>query len=361
MKYLRGIVAILFVFALLILFAFTQGYNLGDIFRVLEATWNASLKSLTNWSTDDLTLFVGKIVSIVLIFVLVLLPVIGLVASLRSKYKNSSRTFLDFVLCLVLIPTVFFLIARSNNDKIDSTMFIVFSGISLGLLLVYDVVCLLELRCKVQPCSLSTTSEETQLTSSEEVDNNVVEDSTVSEVVAEATEEVEKVESSEETEDQDNGDDQEETSEAEGESSKTPKKPSLTYEQRLSGADDSLKENYSTLKNHLLKYRKVHSRITKSCETYRVGYDMIARIVVAGKGLKLYLAMDPYSVDSAIYHQRDASSKKRFVNVPLVVKVKSPLSVKKALKLIDMVCEQKQIQPKSRYQEIDYTKIGVGE
>ena len=88
---------------------------------------------------------------------------------------------------------------------------------------------------------------------------------------------------------------------------------------------------------------------------------MIARIVVAGKGLKLYLAMDPYSVDSAIYHQRDASSKKRFVNVPLVVKVKSPLSVKKALKLIDMVCEQKQIQPKSRYQEIDYTKIGVGE
>ena len=133
----------------------------------------------------------------------------------------------------------------------------------------------------------------------------------------------------------------------------------LNHIERLAASEDDLRNAYSTIKNELLKHRKVHARVSKSCETFRVGYDEIAKIVVAGKGLKLYLALDPFSVDSAIYHQRDASSKKRFVEVPLVVKVKSPLSIKKACQLIDIACEKKEILPKSRYEEIDYSVIEV--
>ena len=139
------------------------------------------------------------------------------------------------------------------------------------------------------------------------------------------------------------------------------KKPSLSYVERLNQSEDSLKESYSVLKNELLKHRKVHARISKSCETFRVGYDEVAKIVVAGKGLKLYLALDPFAVDSAIYHQRDAASKKRFQHVPFVVKVKSPLSVKKACQLINLTCEKKEIQPKSRYEQVDYSHIEVGQ
>ncbi len=153
-----------------------------------------------------------------------------------------------------------------------------------------------------------------------------------------------------------------ETNDEEDEENPTSeKKPSLSYVERLNQSEDSLKESYSTLKNELLKHRKVHARISKSCETFRVGYDEVAKIVVAGKGLKLYLALDPFAVDSAIYHQRDASSKKRFQHVPFVVKVKSPLSVKKACQLINLTCEKKEIQPKSRYEQVDYSHIEVGQ
>lgn len=145
----------------------------------------------------------------------------------------------------------------------------------------------------------------------------------------------------------------------EGEKTPVEKRPTITYTERLARSEETLKQQYSELKNELLSHRKVRSRITKSCETFRVGYNQVAKLVVAGKGLKLYLALDPRSVDSAIYHQRDASSKKRFVEVPLVVKVKSPLSLRKAKQLIAKVCEEKEIVKKSRYETVDYSKVGV--
>ena len=133
------------------------------------------------------------------------------------------------------------------------------------------------------------------------------------------------------------------------------KYPGKTFEQRLYDAGEVLREQYSEIKNEFLSFRKVKARRTKSCETFRHGYDIIGKVVVAGKGLKVYLALDPLSVDSAIYHQRDASSKKRFAMVPLVVKVRTPLAVRKAKTLIDMACEGKDTQKKARYTVVDYS------
>ena len=147
----------------------------------------------------------------------------------------------------------------------------------------------------------------------------------------------------------------EEGSEAVEKISLKEKYPGKTFEQRLYEAGEVLREQYSEIKNEFLSFRKVKARRTKSCETFRHGYDIIGKVVVAGKGLKVYLALDPLSVDSAIYHQRDASSKKRFAMVPLVVKVRTPLAVRKAKTLIDMACEGKDTQKKARYTIVDYS------
>ena len=206
---------------------------------------------------------------------------------------------------------------------------------------------------KVQPKTAPVQVKEPEPVVEEEP---VDEEPVVEEVVEEKEPELipEPIEEVEEVEETDEEDSDEEAGEGESLSLKD-KYPQRSFEQRLYDAGEDLRERYSEIKNEFLSFRKVKARRTQSCETFRHGYDVIGKVVVAGKGLKVYLALDPMSVDSAIYHQRDASSKKRFVMVPLVVKVRTDLAVRKAKTLIDMACEGKDTQKKARYTIVDYS------
>lgn len=135
--------------------------------------------------------------------------------------------------------------------------------------------------------------------------------------------------------------------------------PGRDFEDRLYESDPKLLQMYSDLKNEMLSYRKVHTRVSKTNDAFRFEGRLIAKIIVAGKGLKLYFALDPLSVDSAIFHQRDASGKKKFVETPFEVKVKSPLSYRKAKQLIALAMEQVGTVKKTRYTPIDWTKPGA--
>lgn len=128
------------------------------------------------------------------------------------------------------------------------------------------------------------------------------------------------------------------------------------FSDKMLALDPEVLQKYSDLKNEFLSYRKVHSRISKTNDSFRFEGKLVAKICVSGKGLKLYLALDVLSVDSAIYHQRDASSKKKFADTPLVVRVKSPLSYRKALQLVKLACEKAGATKKSRYTPVDFTQ-----
>lgn len=128
------------------------------------------------------------------------------------------------------------------------------------------------------------------------------------------------------------------------------------FSDKMLALDPEVLQKYSDLKNEFLSYRKVHSRISKTNDSFRFEGKLVAKICVSGKGLKLYLALDVLSVDSAIYHQRDASSKKKFRDTPLVVRVKSPLSYRKALQLVKLACEKAGATKKSRYTPVDFTQ-----
>ena len=132
--------------------------------------------------------------------------------------------------------------------------------------------------------------------------------------------------------------------------------PGRDFEDRLYEADAELLQMYSDLKNEFLSYRKVHTRVSKTNDAFRFEGQLVGKIIVSGKGLKVFLALDPFSVDSSIYHQRDASSKKKFVETPLQVKVKSPLSYRKAKQLIALAMEKVGTVKKTRYTPIDWTK-----
>ena len=137
--------------------------------------------------------------------------------------------------------------------------------------------------------------------------------------------------------------------------------PGRDFEDRLYEADEELLQMYSDLKNEFLSYRKVHTRVSKTNDAFRFEGQLVGKMIVSGKGLKVFLALDPLSVDSSIYHQRDASGKKKFVETPLQVKVKSPLSYRKAKQLIALAMEKVGTVKKTRYTPIDWTKPNAKE
>lgn len=411
MRIAKKLVIFVLLFVLAATICLASGMNANNFVTGIQNLINTIIKYATTWSNLTAAKVVLKIAVILFCLALVVIPIVGLVMSLcRLKTRKETHP-LDFLNCYGFTLVIGMVAYIAKRGRFDKTVPYIFLCLVVLALVAYEIILILGTKknasegcgcAKIEPGKVyyvndgvndyevkvvgeKEVKEEPTVSPVEKVEEEVapveiVEDKAVEEepviaestkaavyepVEEEATEEVEEAADDEVTDEVDDTDDEpvDELENNEGDVSvtKEPRKPSPTYLERLTGSEDSLKQSYSVIKNELLKHRKVHARISKSCETFRVGYDIIAKFVVAGKSLKVYLAMDPYAVDSAIYHQRDASSKKRFVEVPLVVKVKSPLSVRKACQLVNMTCEGKNVLPKSRYEEVDYSKIEVGQ
>lgn len=110
---------------------------------------------------------------------------------------------------------------------------------------------------------------------------------------------------------------------------------------RIIQSTDEQKEYYGTVKTALLSYAKVNSNIAWGAERFNKGRETIARLKIRGKTLCLYLALDPKAYEYSVYHQVDVSDNKSMHGTPMMIKVKSPRGVKKAIRLIDEMLEQR--------------------
>ena len=113
----------------------------------------------------------------------------------------------------------------------------------------------------------------------------------------------------------------------------------LTFAERLLQSDDELHQLYNELKNEILSYG-VKSRVSAVGDTFRLHKKMYVRITVAGKSLKLYFALNPADYANSTLPIQDASEKEMYQEIPLVFKVKSPLSVRRCKELIQDVMEK---------------------
>ena len=107
----------------------------------------------------------------------------------------------------------------------------------------------------------------------------------------------------------------------------------ISFAERLGKADKVLKEHYNEIKSEILSYG-IKSRVSNSGDTFRLHTKTYVKVVVAGKGLKLYLALDPKAYKDSTFPIGDASGKGLYKEIPLVFKVKSELSVRRAKQLI---------------------------
>lgn len=113
----------------------------------------------------------------------------------------------------------------------------------------------------------------------------------------------------------------------------------LTFAERLLQSEKDVQDLYNELKNEILSYG-VKSRISAVGDTFRLHKKMYVRITVAGKSLKLYFALNPADYANSTLPIQDASDKDMYQEIPLVFKVKSPLSVRRCKELIQDVMEK---------------------
>ncbi|MBD5131242.1 MAG: hypothetical protein HDT28_01415 [Clostridiales bacterium] len=111
------------------------------------------------------------------------------------------------------------------------------------------------------------------------------------------------------------------------------------FQVKLIQAPDEAKDFYSLLKNELLSYKKVKSKMSNSYDSYTFGKSQIAKLVIRGKTLCLYLALDPDEYADSKYKVERSESKK-YSEVPCLYRIKSMLRVRYAKDLIKEICDK---------------------
>lgn len=112
-----------------------------------------------------------------------------------------------------------------------------------------------------------------------------------------------------------------------------------SFTAKLIQANDEVREYYNTLKNYVLSYKKVTTRISWSHESVNNGRNKICRFVLRGKSLYLYLPLNPDDYADTKY-KVERSEAKRFEELPCLYRIKNPRRVKYATELIATVMER---------------------
>ena len=170
-------------------------------------------------------------------------------------------------------------------------------------------------------------------------------------------------ESEEEDEDDDEDDDDEESSEGESSegSDDSSTKPafargkSKSMKEKLSTIlDDDKRERYNAVRNELQSYKKVSERMSAKGDSFRYRRELIAKIDVGGKTLKLHLALNPADFEGSKYSFQDLSEKSKYQYTPLTLKLTSGRSVKHSIELIGMVAQVFGLEKNPKYEPKDY-------
>ena len=130
-------------------------------------------------------------------------------------------------------------------------------------------------------------------------------------------------------------------------------KYSRSFTANLIQSDDTVKDYYSELKNHILSYKGVKSRFSWKFDSYNRGRDQLFKVKLRGKTICLYCALDPNEFDESKYHH-EAIDAKIFADVPMLVKIKSGLGLRKAKELVDITMAKFGIEKDEKAKTVDY-------
>ncbi|MBP5307523.1 MAG: hypothetical protein J6Z34_00110 [Clostridia bacterium] len=134
---------------------------------------------------------------------------------------------------------------------------------------------------------------------------------------------------------------------------KKPRAPAKPFDLKIVTADEITQDRYNELKNHAMQYKKLKSRVSKKFDSLNKGRVQFVKFGLAGRTLKVYLNLKLDDVEPK-YHCKDQSFKKPYVQVPVLIRVKSGRAVKYAKKLIDQCAGALEFPKNPKYVPQDY-------
>lgn len=123
---------------------------------------------------------------------------------------------------------------------------------------------------------------------------------------------------------------------------------------RLIQSQDKVQDYYNGLKNVLLSYEGVKSRVSWNYDSFNRGRKQLAKMNIRGKSLMLYLALDPKEFEDTKYFFTDVSDKTKFSKVPMRVKIRSGRGFKHGVELIEKLMAQMEISHRKTYHPEDF-------
>lgn len=135
-----------------------------------------------------------------------------------------------------------------------------------------------------------------------------------------------------------------------------PKYVNKSFAQKMMVADEVLQDRYDELKNYVLRYKKIKSRVSKKFDSFNKGRLQFVKLALAGKTLKLFLNMPIEDADPK-FHCKDMTDKKTYVATPTLLRIKSGRAVKYAKILIDRCAEMYELKENKKFEEVDAIAI----
>ena len=94
-----------------------------------------------------------------------------------------------------------------------------------------------------------------------------------------------------------------------------------SFTARLIQSKDETKRFYSFLKNEMLSYNYVKSKISWKHETFKIGKEVVAKMRIKGKTLCLYLALNPQDYAESKYKIEDVSDNASNADTPCLYRI----------------------------------------
>ncbi|MDE6411509.1 MAG: uL15 family ribosomal protein [Clostridia bacterium] len=131
-------------------------------------------------------------------------------------------------------------------------------------------------------------------------------------------------------------------------------KYSKSFLAKLIQSDDQTKAYYSQIKNKLLSYEGVKSRISWKGETFRKGRKALAKLRLRGKTLSLALALNPNDYEGTKYRVESIAEIKAYAATPCLYRIKNDRRIAYAKELIAELAAQDGVPQNAKAVDTDY-------
>lgn len=126
------------------------------------------------------------------------------------------------------------------------------------------------------------------------------------------------------------------------------KKDNRTFFERLEASPDTTKQRYFAINDLIERIDGFKLRPTDKTRSYHYKNKPTVKLLIKGKTLNAYLALDPKKLENTKYVFSDQSNVKKYASCPVRVKLTSDRQVKYSLELITMVAKNNDLEIKEK-------------